>query len=190
MTEPNRDYTVHLLSEMLRIRRFEEKCAELYQAEKIRGFLHLYIGEEAVGVGVMQVAGSGPGGAVTLADEKAAPAARRPVHPVARNMAQALGIDLAKVVGTGIGGAVTKADVEAAATTAEDLRATVFSVLGEIAPEADAAGIDPRKACASSSISIRWIFSPSSSGCISGSASRSRKATIPAWPPSTAPWST
>ncbi|HEX6902751.1 MAG TPA: pyruvate dehydrogenase (acetyl-transferring) E1 component subunit alpha [Thermoanaerobaculia bacterium] len=39
---------------MLRIRRFEEKCAELYQAEKIRGFLHLYIGEEAVGVGVMQ----------------------------------------------------------------------------------------------------------------------------------------
>jgi pyruvate dehydrogenase E1 component alpha subunit len=39
---------------MLRIRRFEEKCAELYQAEKIRGFLHLYIGEEAVAVGIMQ----------------------------------------------------------------------------------------------------------------------------------------
>jgi pyruvate dehydrogenase E1 component alpha subunit len=39
---------------MLRVRRFEERCAELYQAEKIRGFLHLYIGEEAVGVGVMQ----------------------------------------------------------------------------------------------------------------------------------------
>ena len=43
-----------LLREMLRIRRFEEKCAELYSAEKIRGFLHLYIGEEAVAVGVMQ----------------------------------------------------------------------------------------------------------------------------------------
>lgn len=42
-----------LLHQMLRIRRFEEKCAELYQAEKIRGFLHLYIGEEAVAVGVM-----------------------------------------------------------------------------------------------------------------------------------------
>ncbi len=45
---------VHLLREMLRIRRFEEKCAELYSASKIRGFLHLYIGEEAVAVGVMQ----------------------------------------------------------------------------------------------------------------------------------------
>jgi pyruvate dehydrogenase E1 component alpha subunit len=31
-----------LLHEMLRIRRFEEKCAELYSAAKIRGFLHLY----------------------------------------------------------------------------------------------------------------------------------------------------
>jgi pyruvate dehydrogenase E1 component alpha subunit len=39
---------------MLRIRRFEEKCAELYSAAKIRGFLHLYIGEEAIAVGVMQ----------------------------------------------------------------------------------------------------------------------------------------
>jgi pyruvate dehydrogenase E1 component alpha subunit len=39
---------------MLRIRRFEEKAAELYQAGKIRGFLHLYIGEEAVAVGAMQ----------------------------------------------------------------------------------------------------------------------------------------
>ncbi|HEX6135534.1 MAG TPA: pyruvate dehydrogenase (acetyl-transferring) E1 component subunit alpha [Longimicrobiales bacterium] len=38
---------------MLRIRRFEEKSAELYTQEKIRGFLHLYIGEEAVAVGVM-----------------------------------------------------------------------------------------------------------------------------------------
>jgi pyruvate dehydrogenase E1 component alpha subunit len=43
-----------LLREMLRIRRFEERCGELYKAEKIRGFLHLYIGEEAVAVGVMQ----------------------------------------------------------------------------------------------------------------------------------------
>jgi pyruvate dehydrogenase E1 component alpha subunit len=43
-----------LLLEMLRIRRFEEKCAELYGQEKIRGFLHLYIGEEAAAVGVCQ----------------------------------------------------------------------------------------------------------------------------------------
>jgi pyruvate dehydrogenase E1 component alpha subunit len=42
-----------LYREMLRIRRFEAKCVELYQAQKIRGFLHLYDGEEAVAVGVM-----------------------------------------------------------------------------------------------------------------------------------------
>jgi pyruvate dehydrogenase E1 component alpha subunit len=40
---------------MVRIRRFEEKCAELYSAGKIRGFLHLYIGEEAVAAGAMPV---------------------------------------------------------------------------------------------------------------------------------------
>jgi pyruvate dehydrogenase E1 component alpha subunit len=39
--------------QMLLIRRFEEKCVEMYSKEKIRGFLHLYIGEEAVAVGVM-----------------------------------------------------------------------------------------------------------------------------------------
>jgi pyruvate dehydrogenase E1 component alpha subunit len=48
------DRARRLLHDMLRIRRFEEKCAELYSAGKIRGFLHLYIGEEAVAVGVMQ----------------------------------------------------------------------------------------------------------------------------------------
>jgi pyruvate dehydrogenase E1 component alpha subunit len=50
----DRDHSLHLLHQMIRIRRFEEKCAELYQQEKIRGFLHLYIGEEAVAVGVME----------------------------------------------------------------------------------------------------------------------------------------
>ena len=44
----------HLLREMLRIRRFEERCVELYSAGQIRGFMHLYIGEEAVAVGAMQ----------------------------------------------------------------------------------------------------------------------------------------
>ena len=42
-----------LLHQMLRIRRFEERCVELYSAEHIRGFMHLYIGEEAVATGVM-----------------------------------------------------------------------------------------------------------------------------------------
>ena len=50
----SRDHLLDLLAQMLRIRHFEEKCAELYTQEKIRGFLHLYIGEEAVAVGVMQ----------------------------------------------------------------------------------------------------------------------------------------
>ena len=50
----HRDHSLLLLREMLLIRRFEEKCAELYSAAKIRGFLHLYIGEEAVAVGAMQ----------------------------------------------------------------------------------------------------------------------------------------
>lgn len=44
---------LRLLREVLRIRRFEEKCYELYQASKIRGFMHLYDGEEAVAVGIV-----------------------------------------------------------------------------------------------------------------------------------------
>jgi pyruvate dehydrogenase E1 component alpha subunit len=49
-----RDEGLARLRLMVRIRRFEERCAELYQAEKIRGFLHLYIGEEAVATGIMR----------------------------------------------------------------------------------------------------------------------------------------
>lgn len=41
-----------LLNQMVLIRRFEEKAAEMYARGKIRGFLHLYIGQEAVAVGV------------------------------------------------------------------------------------------------------------------------------------------
>ena len=48
-----RDEARRLLWQMLRIRRFEEKCAQLYSAGKIRGFLHLYIGEEAIAAGAM-----------------------------------------------------------------------------------------------------------------------------------------
>lgn len=43
--------------QMLLIRRFEEKCVEMYSKEKIRGFLHLSIGQEAVAVGVMHALG-------------------------------------------------------------------------------------------------------------------------------------
>jgi pyruvate dehydrogenase E1 component alpha subunit len=51
---PDAAERAELLHTMLRIRRFEEKCAELYSAGKIRGFLHLYIGEEAVATGAMR----------------------------------------------------------------------------------------------------------------------------------------
>ncbi|PSC02879.1 pyruvate dehydrogenase (acetyl-transferring) E1 component subunit alpha [Alsobacter soli] len=50
-----RDHLLWLLRQMVRIRRFEDKCAELYTQEKIRGFLHLYDGEEAIAVGVIPV---------------------------------------------------------------------------------------------------------------------------------------
>jgi pyruvate dehydrogenase E1 component alpha subunit len=50
---PETDHGVHLLREMLRIRRFEERSVELYSHSAIRGFLHLGIGEEACAVGVM-----------------------------------------------------------------------------------------------------------------------------------------
>lgn len=51
---PTRERGLHLLSQMLRIRCFEDRCAELYSSGKIRGFLHLYNGEEAIAVGVME----------------------------------------------------------------------------------------------------------------------------------------
>lgn len=47
-----------LLADMIRIRRMEEKCAEMYSAGKIRGFLHLYVGEEAVAAGSLRALGS------------------------------------------------------------------------------------------------------------------------------------
>ena len=50
----DRDEGLRLLRELILIRRFEERCVELYSATTIRGFVHLYIGEEAVAVGVMQ----------------------------------------------------------------------------------------------------------------------------------------
>ncbi len=47
------DIALDVLRDMVRIRRLEERAGELYGEGKIRGFLHLYIGEEAVAVGVL-----------------------------------------------------------------------------------------------------------------------------------------
>src|SRR6266481_1865414 len=49
----DRDNLVKIFHQMLLIRRFEEKCAESYSLGKIGGFCHLYIGQEAVGVGAI-----------------------------------------------------------------------------------------------------------------------------------------
>lgn len=51
----NQDTVFRLLKNMLRLRRMEELCGELYTQEKIRGFLHLYVGEEAVASGVLDL---------------------------------------------------------------------------------------------------------------------------------------
>ena len=48
------DLVADLYRKMLTIRRFEEESARLYTEKKIGGFLHLYIGQEAVAVGAMQ----------------------------------------------------------------------------------------------------------------------------------------
>ena len=50
---PTRDQLLAMLRAMIRVRRLEERCAEDYVAGKIRGFLHLYIGEEAIAAGVI-----------------------------------------------------------------------------------------------------------------------------------------
>ena len=52
LTGWTRDDALARLHDMLRIRRMEERCAQLYGEQKIRGFLHLAIGEEAVAAGV------------------------------------------------------------------------------------------------------------------------------------------
>ncbi|TCN29626.1 pyruvate dehydrogenase E1 component alpha subunit [Kribbella orskensis] len=50
---PASKHHTDLLRQMIRIRRFEDVCAELYSTTRIRGFLHLYVGEEAVAVGAI-----------------------------------------------------------------------------------------------------------------------------------------
>ncbi len=53
----SREHVLGVLRTMVMIRRFEEKCAELYSGGKIRGFLHLYVGEEANAAGLGQAIG-------------------------------------------------------------------------------------------------------------------------------------
>lgn len=46
---------LEMLYQMIFARRFEEKCAEVYRMGKIGGFCHLYIGQEACGIGSLSV---------------------------------------------------------------------------------------------------------------------------------------
>ena len=81
-----------LLRGMIRIRRFEEKCYELYTQEKIRGFLHLYDGEEAVAVGVS---------AALQARDRVVSTYREHGHALARGMS--MGTALAEMYGKATG---------------------------------------------------------------------------------------
>ncbi len=94
MVEPERGR--RLLAEMVRIRRFEERCVELYSATEIRGFLHLYIGEEAVAVGVSEALDADDAVVATYRDHGHALARGVPMDAV---MAEMLG----KVEGTSRG---------------------------------------------------------------------------------------
>lgn len=84
----DRAHLQHLYRAMLRIRRFEARCVELYQDRKIRGFLHLYDGEEAVAVGVMEALQAGD--AVVATYREHGQALARGV-PMDRLMAEMLG---------------------------------------------------------------------------------------------------
>ncbi len=53
MAKPTKETLLDWYRQMVLIRRFEERCAELYQQGFIGGFLHLYIGQEATGVGAV-----------------------------------------------------------------------------------------------------------------------------------------
>ncbi|MBT8411335.1 MAG: pyruvate dehydrogenase (acetyl-transferring) E1 component subunit alpha [Octadecabacter sp.] len=73
----DRAHVLALLEHMIRIRRFEDKCAEVYTQEKIRGFLHLYDGEEAIAAGIIPVLGP---------DDKVVATYREHGHALARGV--------------------------------------------------------------------------------------------------------
>lgn len=75
MQQPEQRDEVEMLSLMLLIRRFEERASQQYQAQKIGGFCHLYIGQEAVIVGAV---------AATRPDDYLITAYRDHAHALAR----------------------------------------------------------------------------------------------------------
>lgn len=97
---------LRLYHQMVLIRRLEERSAELYQQGKIGGFLHLYIGQEAVGCGVISARQPQDRVITAYRDHGIAIACGMPAGTV---MAELLG----KVTGCskGMGGSMHLADV-------------------------------------------------------------------------------
>ena len=63
--QPGRDELLDLYKQMLLIRRFEERAGQLYGLGLIGGFCHLYIGQEAVGVGLQSAMTVGKDSVIT-----------------------------------------------------------------------------------------------------------------------------
>ncbi|RMD51212.1 MAG: pyruvate dehydrogenase (acetyl-transferring) E1 component subunit alpha [Candidatus Thermofonsia bacterium] len=93
--------------QMVLIRRFEQRCAELYSLGKIGGFLHLYIGQEAVAVGSIAARQEGDHVITAYRDHAHALAVGSETGPV---MAELLG--KATGVSKGKGGSMHLADVD------------------------------------------------------------------------------
>jgi TPP-dependent pyruvate/acetoin dehydrogenase alpha subunit len=55
---PDVEQYLHMFQQMLKIRYFEEEVNELYKTAKMPGLAHLYIGQEAVAVGVCEALGA------------------------------------------------------------------------------------------------------------------------------------
>lgn len=92
--------------QMVLIRRFEQRCSELYSLGKIGGFLHLYIGQEAVAVGTIAARQEGDHVITAYRDHAHALAVGSETGPV---MAELLG--KATGVSKGKGGSMHLADV-------------------------------------------------------------------------------
>lgn len=111
MADPAQDLDkaelLRMYHEMVLVRRFEERSAALYQEGKIGGFLHLYIGQEAVGTGVLSVRRPEDRVITAYRDHGIAISCGVPARAV---MAELLG----KATGTskGKGGSMHLADVE------------------------------------------------------------------------------
>ncbi len=84
--QPRAAHQRDLLRQMLAIRRFEDTCAELYSAGEIHGFVHLYIGEEAVAVGVSAALTAGDSIVSTYRDHGHALARGLPLDSVMAEM--------------------------------------------------------------------------------------------------------